>query len=116
MQSIKSNVRFNNIKKIQGAAEKALRYIQINSYEDLFSSLHLNIKQTGLILALKSRLESCKQGQMETVQNFGIRFKLLVNELRYAIQSKPSASALKRRARLQVEEEDNINRYLINLK
>ena len=61
-------------------------------------------------------MESCKQGQTETVQNFSIRFKLLVNELRYAIQSKPSASPLERRARLQVEKEDNINRYLLNLK
>ena len=50
------------------------------------------------------------------MQNFSIRFKLLVNELRYAIQSKPSASSLERRARLQVEEENNINRYLLNLK
>ena len=87
-------------KRIQGAAEKALRYTPITSYEDLFSSLRLNIKQTGSILALKSRLESCKQGQTEMVQNFSIRFKLLVNELRYAIQIEPSASPLERRARL----------------
>ena len=53
---------------------------------------------------------------METVQNFSIRFKLLVNELRYAIQSKSSGSPLERRARLQVEEKDNTNRYLLNLK
>ena len=96
--------------------EKALRYTPITNYEDLFSSLRLNIKQTGSVLALKSRLESCKQGQTEMVQIFSIRFKLLVNELRYAIQSKPSASPLERRARLQVKEEDNINRYLLNLK
>ena len=45
-----------------------------------------------------------------------MRFKLLVNELRYTIQSKPSASPIERRARLQVEEEDNIHRYILNLK
>ena len=101
---------------MQGAAEKTLRYTPITSYEDLFSSLRLNIKLTGSVHALKSRLESCKQEQTETLQNFSIRFKRLVNQLRYAIQSKPSASPLKRRARLQVEEEDNINRYLLNLK
>ena len=101
-------------KRIQGAAEKALRLI--TSYEDLFSSSRQNIKQTGSVLALKSRLEFCEQGQTETVQNFSIRFKLLVNELRYAIQSKPSASPLERRAGKQVEEEDNINGYLLNLK
>ena len=54
-------------KRIQGAAEKALRYTPITSYGDLFSSLRLNIKQTGSVLALKSRLESCKQGQTTTV-------------------------------------------------
>ena len=119
MQLSKSTIRFNNIKKkIQGAAEKALRYTQITSYprkkrvservlrramniirsetlckilsetrflrgyEDLFISLRLNIRQTGSILASQSRLESCKQGQPETVQNFSVIFKLLVNELR----------------------------------
>ena len=61
-------------------------------------------------------MESYKQGQTETVQNFSIRFELLDDELRYVIQSKPSASLLERWARLQLEEEDNINRYLLNLK
>ena len=50
------------------------------------------------------------------MQNLSIRFKLLVNDLRYAIHSKPSESPLERRAGLQVEEEDNISRYLLNLK
>ena len=103
-------------KRIQGAAEKALRYTPITSYEDLFSSLRLKIKQTGSVLTLESRFESCKQGQTKTVQNFSIRFKLFVNELRHAIQSKPSASPLERRSRWQAEKEDNIDRYLLNLK
>ena len=84
-------------KRIQGAEEKAIRYTPITSYENLFSSLRLKIKQTGSVLALKSRLESCKQGRTETVQNFSIRLKLLVNELRYAIQSNPSASPPRKR-------------------
>ena len=57
---------------MQDAAEKTLT--QIKSYEDLFSSLRLNIEQTGPILALKSRLEFCKQRQTKTIQNLSIRF------------------------------------------
>ena len=57
-------------KKIQGSAEKAIRYQQINSYDDLYEALRKNLRQTSSILALKSKLESCKQGLTETVQNF----------------------------------------------
>ena len=54
----KPAVRLNDIKKkkkIQDAAEDALRYTRIDSYKDLFFSLRLSIKQTCSIPALKTR-------------------------------------------------------------
>ena len=101
-------------KKIQGIAEKATRYSQINSYEDLYESLRQNIKQSGSALALKSKLESCKQGITETVQNFTLRFRQITNELNYVIQGLHT-SPTERRLRIKIEEEEHVSRYLLNL-
>ena len=43
-------------KKITGFAERAIWYILINSYEDLFDALRQNLKQSNSVLALKSKL------------------------------------------------------------
>ena len=40
-------------KKITGFAEKSIRYLQINSYEDLYDALKQNLKSLNSILALK---------------------------------------------------------------
>ena len=48
------------VQKVKGLAEKAIRFISIDSYEDLFNALRQNLKQTGSILTLRSKLESCK--------------------------------------------------------
>ena len=66
-------------KKITSFAERAMRYITINSYEDLFEALRQNLKQANSILALKSKLESCKQGTTETVRNFTLRYRQIIN-------------------------------------
>ena len=73
-------------KKIQGLAEKAIRFQQINSYDDLYEALRQNLRQTSSILAFMSKVESCKQGLTETVQNFTLRFRQIVNEINYAVQ------------------------------
>ena len=102
-------------KKIQGLAEKAIRYQQINSYDDLYEALRQNLEQNSAILALKSKLESCKQGLTETVQNFTLRFRQIVNEINYAIQSQHT-NPIKRRLKMKLEEQEAVNRYLLNLK
>ena len=44
-------------KKIQGLAEMAIRYQQINSYDDLYEGLRQDLRQTSSILSLKSELK-----------------------------------------------------------
>ena len=102
-------------KKIQGVAKKATRYSQINSYEYLYESLRQNIEQSGSALALESKLESCKQGIMEAVQNFTLRFRQITNELNYVIQGLHTSPTL-RRLRIKIEEEEHVSRYLLNLR
>ena len=61
--------------------------MQINSYDDLFSALRQNLRQTNSLISLKSELASCKQGLNETVQNFTLRFRQITNEINYLVQS-----------------------------
>ena len=102
-------------KKIIGNAEKAIRYIPINSYEDLFIALRQNLKQTNSLVSLKSKLESCKQGMTETVQNFTLRFRQITNEIYYLVQSQ-HVNPTKRRLKIELEEEEAVNRYMLNLR
>ena len=62
-------------KKITRLAGKSIKYLQINSYKDLYGTLRQNLKTFNSILVLKSKLESCKQGATESVQNFTLRFR-----------------------------------------
>ena len=73
--------------KIRLSAKNAIRFININSYDDLYDALRQNLKQTNSILALKSKLETCKQGMTETIQNFTTRFRQILNEMNYASQA-----------------------------
>ena len=66
-------------KKITDFAEKSIIFSQINSYEDLYDAFRQNFKSSNSILALKSKLESCKQGATESVQNFTLRFRQIIN-------------------------------------
>ena len=84
-------------KKITGFAEKSIRYLQINSYEDLYDALRQNLKSSNSILALKSKLESCKQGAIECVQAQHV-------------------NPMERRLKIKLEEQEAVNRYLLNLK
>ena len=102
-------------KRITGFAERVIRYIQINSYEDLFEALRQNLKQSNPLLALKSKLESCKQGATESVQNFTLRFRQIVNEINYAVQAQ-HINPIERRIKIKLEEQEAVNRYLLNLK
>ena len=101
--------------KITQQAEKALRYIKIDDYETLYESLRSNLKQTNSVSALRSKLSSCKQGATETVQNFNVRYRQIVNEVRYAVQAAYKGTT-RRRVALELEEEECLKKYLLNLR
>ena len=100
--------------KITGKAEKAIGYTINNTYNDLFEALRQNLKQTCSVLSMKSRMESCRQGPIESVQNFSLRFKQILNELNYAV--KASSKESERRIALKLEEKQAMNRYMLNLR
>ena len=79
---------FKLAKKVgcSGEVEKD-RETQINSYEHLYDALRQNFKSSNSILVLKSKLKSCKQGATESVQNFTLRFRQIINEINYAVQA-----------------------------
>ena len=101
--------------KITLSKKNTIRFININSYDDLYDALRQNLKQKNSILALKSKVESCKQGMTETVQNFITRYRQILNEINYATQAQYQ-NPTERRIKIKMEEQEAINRYLLNLK
>lgn len=101
--------------KIIAHAKNVIRFIQIDTYEELFDALRQNLKQTTSILALKSKLESCKQGATETVQNYSSRFRQIMNEILYSAQSCYTCPT-ERKIKIKMEEQEGTSRYVINLK
>ena len=102
-------------KKITGFAGKSIRYLEINSYKDLYDALRQNLKSSNSILAFKSKLESCKQGATECVQNFTVRIRQIINEINYAVQAQ-HVNPMERRIKIKLEEQEAVNPYLLKLK
>ena len=48
-------------------------------------ALRQNLKQSNSILALKLKLESCRQGTTETIENFTLRYRQIIDQINYAI-------------------------------
>ena len=64
---------------------------------------------------MRRKLDSCKQGATETTQNFSVRFRGVMNELKYAVQSSHKGH-MKRRIALDIEETECLQKYLMNLR
>ena len=101
--------------KITGQAEKGMRYTNIGRYAQLYSALRTNLINTGSVSALRSRLESCRQGPMETVPKFNNRYRQITNELKYAIQGEHT-NILEGTISIQIEKKESLKRYMLNLK
>ena len=101
--------------KITQNAERAIRYLEIKSFSKLYDALRKNLNLTGSVSALRSKLESCRQGYTETVQNFNGRSRKAVNKLKYTVQSEHSNSA-QRRTVFPIEEKESLKRYMLNLR
>lgn len=101
--------------KITHQAEKCLRYTRIRDFDTLYETLRSNLKQTGSVSALRSKIDSCKQGPMETTQNFNMRFRQISNDLNYAVQASHSGPT-KRHLAIEIEKEECLKKYLLNLR
>ena len=101
--------------KIVQQAEKAIRYIPIDDYESLYDALRTNVKQTASVSALRSKLDTCRQGPTESVQSFSTRYRQIFNELKYAVQA-AHKNPMKRRIAMDIEEAECLKKYLMNLR
>ena len=77
--------------------------------------MRTNLNLPGSVSALRSTLESRRQGHTETVQKFNGRFRPAVNELKYAVQPEHSNS-VERRIVIQIEDKESFKRYILNLR
>ena len=101
------------MKIIQKDAEQAIRFIQINSYEELFNTLSTNLKYNTSIDICKYNLYTIYQNNT-TVDNYNNRFLKCFRELRYATQAMHSASEYQKIA-LNILEKEAIGKYISNL-
>lgn len=101
--------------KIVDQAKRAIRFIPIDDYHELYTALRQNVGTTSSVESRRCKLENIKQMNIESVQNYNMRFRQQFNELNYAIQNEHS-NITSRRLALHTEEKSAIKRYIMNLK
>lgn len=101
--------------KIQDNAKRAIRYIRIRSYEELYDALNKNVAVTTSVETSRSRLDNIRQQPTETVQSYTLRFRQQLNELKYAVQSEHS-NTRHRAVAMEIEEKSATKRYVMNLR
>ncbi|CAL7932992.1 unnamed protein product [Xylocopa violacea] len=73
------------VEKITGKAAQSIRNINIDSYASLYDALRSNVTVQASSDEFSEQLRDLKQGATESVQNFNIRFRRILNKLTYAI-------------------------------
>ncbi|XP_043474855.1 uncharacterized protein LOC122506621 [Leptopilina heterotoma] len=101
--------------KITGNAERAIRYLDLDSYAKLFNALRANLTQIGSVSMLRSKLLNCKQNLTEDIQSFNNKYRKICHELKYAIQSEYT-NTIKRQVAIENEESEILKRYMMNIR
>ncbi|XP_076660017.1 uncharacterized protein LOC143363290 [Halictus rubicundus] len=73
------------VEKIIGKAAQGIRNLQIESFGELYEALRPNVATQVTTDEYSEQLREIKQGKEESVQNFNIRFRRVLNKLTYAI-------------------------------
>ncbi|XP_076649849.1 uncharacterized protein LOC143364276 [Halictus rubicundus] len=73
------------VEKIIGKAAQGIRNLQIESFGELYEALRSNVATQVTTDEYSEQLREIKQGKEESVQNFNIRFRRVLNKLTYAI-------------------------------
>lgn len=105
---------FVKTEKILGNAKRAIRHCPVNTFEELFEALKINLNSETSVELCRTKLENCRQNN-DSVQVYNQKYRQVFNELKYAIQSKHSGP-ISRRVALQIEEQAAIKRYIMNLR
>ena len=101
--------------KITEHAERSIRHLSINSYDELYDALRKHVAPATTVGNARSKLKDIKQGNTESVHSYNLRFRQQYSELRYTIQynyAKPQA----RKVMLDSEEESSNQTYIQNLR
>lgn len=101
--------------KVTEHAERSIRHLTINSYDELYDALRKRVAPATTVGNARSKLKDVKQGNTESVHSYNLRFRQQYSELRYAIQynyAKPQA----RKVMLDSEEECSNQTYIQNLR
>lgn len=101
--------------RIEGDAEKAIRFLNIETFDELFETLRSNFGAMGSLETHRTKLAQVIQGNIEPTQNYNIRFNQKRNELLYAVQSKYTTN-LERKISIQNEEQTILEKYILNLR
>lgn len=101
--------------KITDQAERAIRYLRIDTYEQLYEALRTYVTSPNTVNSSRNKLQNTRQGQMESVMSFNLRFRQSLNELKYAIQYKHN-NPTTRKIAINEEEDAAIATYVTNLK
>lgn len=101
--------------KIEGEAEKSIRFLSIQDYDDLFKALRTNFGTTGSLETHRTKLSQVIQGAGESTQNFNARFNQRMHELLYAVQSKNPLKH-EREICIKNEEQTVLEKYIMNLR
>ena len=75
----------NKGRKIVGKAAQSIRNIPIECYSDLYNALRNNVAAQVTSKEYREQLKELRQGREESVQNFNIRFRRILNRLLYAV-------------------------------
>ena len=100
--------------RIIGNAKRALRYIPVNYFNDLYVALKQNLTVGTSVELCRAKLENCRQNN-DSVLIYNQRFWQALNELNYAIQAEHSGNTARKIA-LQIEEKSAIKKYIMNLR
>lgn len=73
------------VEKITGKAAQGIRNIPISSFGELYEALRLNVATQVTADEYSEQLRETKQRKEESVQNYNIRFRRILNKLTYAI-------------------------------
>lgn len=101
--------------RIIGEAERSIRHMEIESYEDLFESLRKFVSVSITFNGARDKLQRTRQNFNESVHSYVKRFRHNFNELIYALQHE-IRDPIRRAVAIDLETERATKIFVLNLK
>lgn len=101
--------------KIIDQAERSIRHLQINTYDDLYGALRTYVFPSVSPDVARDKLYSVIQGRTESVVNYTLRFRQQLSEYRYATENEYTQPATRQRA-LSILDKEVVRMYVKSLR